>query len=117
MKVALIKKLSYFWEPDEVKEDSMTKTSCDNEICHEVKYNPTDKKSQSYKLHIKPFLHGTAKQWLKFMDKLNIVIHGNGLNNEDGPVGFNMTSSSLKGKALGIFNDNVLSGRMLTSEM
>jgi hypothetical protein len=91
MKVGLNKKLIWrvfnrapinFWEPDDVKEDSTTKTSFDHEICHEVKYNPTNKKSQSYKLNIKPFLHGTAVQWLKFMDKLNIVIHANGLNSD-----------------------------------
>jgi hypothetical protein len=40
----------------------------------------------------------------KFIDKLKIVIYGNGLNN-DSPVHFNVTRSSLKGKALCIFND------------
>ena len=43
----------------------MTKQSYKDNICHEVKYNPANKKSESYKLYIKPFSHGTAEQWLK----------------------------------------------------
>ena len=98
MKLAINKKLSSrifnrapinFWEPEKVEEDSMTKHHTKIDICHEVKYNPADKKSESYKLYIKPFSHGTAEQWLKFMDKLKIVIHGNGLDN-DGPAHFKM---------------------------
>jgi hypothetical protein len=38
------------------------------------------------------------------MDRLNLVIHGNGLDN-DGPAHFNVTCSLLKGEALCIFND------------
>ena len=68
-----------------MEEDSTTKKLYKDDICHEVKYDPTNKKGHSYKLYIKPFSHGTAKHWLKFMAKLNIVIHGNGLD-EDGPV-------------------------------
>ena len=59
---------------------------------------------KSYKKYIKPFSYGTAEQWLKFMEDLNIVIHGNGLNN-NGLVCFNLTRSSLKGEALYVFND------------
>jgi hypothetical protein len=63
IKVAFNKKLSSrvfkrapinFWEPDEVEEDSMTKSSHEDDICHEVKYDPTNKKSHTYKLYIKP---------------------------------------------------------------
>jgi hypothetical protein len=101
MKVVLNKKLSSrvfnrapinFWEhPEEVEKDSMTKQLYEDDICHEVKYDSTNKKSCSYKLYIKPFSHGTgtAEQWLKFMAKLNIVIHGNGLD-EDGLACFNV---------------------------
>jgi hypothetical protein len=64
-----------------VEEDSTTKQSFEDHICHEVKYNPADKKSESYKLYIKPFSHGMAEQWLKFIDKLNSVIHSNELDN------------------------------------
>jgi hypothetical protein len=82
MKLAINKKMSSrifnrapinFWEPEKkMEEDSMTKTSYKDSICHEVKYNPANKESESYKLYIKPFSHGTAEQWLKFMDRLNI---------------------------------------------
>jgi hypothetical protein len=92
------------WEPENVEEDSMTKTSYEDSICHEAKYNPANKESESYKLYIKPFSHGTAEQWLKLMEKLNIVIHGSGLDN-DSPACFNMTCSLLKGEALHVFND------------
>jgi hypothetical protein len=34
-----------FWEPEKVGEDSMTKQSYKDDTCHEVKYNPADKKS------------------------------------------------------------------------
>jgi hypothetical protein len=89
-----------FWEPEKkVEKDSMTKTSYEDIICHEVKYNPAYKERDSYKLYIKPFSHGTAEQWLKFIDKCNIIIQGNGLD-KDCPVCFNVTHSSLKGKAL-----------------
>jgi hypothetical protein len=115
MKLAINKKTSLrifnrapinFWEPEKVEEDSMTKTSYyEDSICHEVIYSPADKDSESYKLYIEPFFHGMAAQWLKFMDRLNIVIHGNGLDN-DGLAHFNvMTCSSLKGEALHVFND------------
>jgi hypothetical protein len=38
------------------------------------------------------------------MEDLNVVIRGNGLN-KNGSVRFNLTRSSLKGEALGVFND------------
>ncbi len=72
-----------------------------------MKYNAADKNSESYKLYIKPFLYGMAEQWLKFMEQLDILIHGNGLDN-DGPVCFNMTCSLLKGEALCVFNDKAV---------
>jgi hypothetical protein len=50
------------------------------------------------------FSHGMPEQWLKFMENLNVVICGNGLN-ENGHAHFNLTRSSLKGDALHIFND------------
>ncbi len=52
MKVTLNKKTSTkifnrapinFWEPPKVEKDSTTKTSCKDHICHEVKYDPSDK--------------------------------------------------------------------------
>jgi hypothetical protein len=88
MKVTLNKKTSTkifnrapinFWEPPKVEKDSTTKTSCKDHICHEVKYDPSDKDSKSYKKYIKPFSYRTAKQWLKFMEDLNVVICGNGV--------------------------------------
>ena len=81
----------------------MTKTSYKDSIWHEVKYDPTDK-SESYKLYIKPFCHGTPEQWLKFMEDLNLIICGNGLNNNCQAC-FNVTHSSLKGEALHVFNN------------
>jgi hypothetical protein len=50
------------WEPEKkMEEDSMTKTSYEDSIYHEVKYNPTNKNSKSYKLYIKPFSCGMAE--------------------------------------------------------
>jgi hypothetical protein len=113
MKVALNKKMSSrnfsrapinFWEPPKVEEDSLTKIVYEEHVCHEVKYDPSDKDSESYKKYMKPFSYRTAKQWLKFMEDLNVVICGNGLNN-NGPGCFKLTHSSLKGEALHVFND------------
>jgi hypothetical protein len=56
-----------FWEPETVEEDSTTKTSYKNGICHKVKYDPNEKEGDTYKKYIKPFSHGTPEQWLKFM--------------------------------------------------
>jgi hypothetical protein len=54
MKLAITKKTSLrifnrapinFWEPEKVEEDSMTKNNFyQDSICHEVKYDPTDKR-------------------------------------------------------------------------
>jgi hypothetical protein len=116
MKLAINKKMSLrifnrapinFWEPETVGEDSMTKSSYEDSICHEVKYDPKDKQGDTYKKYIKPFSHGTPEQWLKFMEDLNVVIHGNGLNNNDW-VHINLTCSSLKGEALHVFNDKAV---------
>jgi hypothetical protein len=115
MKLAINKKTSSrifnrapinFWEPEKVEEDSTTKNNFyQDSICHEVKYDPTDKKSDTYKKYIKPFSYGTPEQWLKFMEDLNvIVIRGNGLD-KNGSACFNLTRSSLKGEALCVFND------------
>jgi hypothetical protein len=41
------------------------------------------------------------------MEDLNVIICGNGLNN-NGPVCFNLTCSSIKGEALCIFNDKAV---------
>jgi hypothetical protein len=93
-----------------VEEDSTTKNNFyQDSICHEVKYDPTNKKSDTYKKYIKPFSHCTPEQWLKFMEDLNVIICGNGLNenglDENGSACFNLTRSSLKGEALRVFND------------
>ena len=111
MKIAMNKNVSSrlfnrapinFWEPVVVEEPSTTKN--DDSICHEVKYDPADKTSESYKMYMTAFSHGTPEQWLKFMENLNVVIRGNGLD-ENGRARFNLTRSSLKGEALRIFND------------
>jgi hypothetical protein len=91
-----------FWEPVAVEQSSTIKN--DDSICHEVKYNPTDKASELYKMYMTAFSHGMPEQWLKFMENLNVVITGNGLD-ENGRARFNLTRSSLKGDALHIFND------------
>jgi hypothetical protein len=114
MKLAITKKTSSrifnrapinFWEPEKVEEDSTTKNNFyQDSICHEVKYDRTDKKSDTYKKYIKPFSYGTPEQWLKFMEYLNVIIRGNGLD-KNGPARFNLTRSSLKGEALRVFND------------
>ncbi len=49
------------------------------------------------------------------MDRLNLVIHGNGLDN-DGPAHFNVTCSLLKGKALCIFNDKAAEQKEETTD-
>jgi hypothetical protein len=85
-----------------VEEPSTTKN--DDSICHEVKYDPADKASESYKKYMTAFSHGMPEQWLRFMENLNVVIRGNGLD-ENGHARFNLTRSSLKGDALRIFND------------
>jgi hypothetical protein len=107
MKLAITKKTSSrifnrapinFWEPEKVEEDSTTKNNFyQDSSCHEVKHDPT-------KNYIKPFSHGTPEQWLKFMEDLNVIIRGNGLD-KNGLAHFNLTRSSLKGEALCIFND------------
>jgi hypothetical protein len=56
---------------------------------------------------MKPFSHGMPEQWLKFMEALNVVICGNGLN-KNGCAHFNLTHSSLKGEALCVFNDKAV---------
>jgi hypothetical protein len=61
-----------------------------------VKYNPSDKDNKTYKLYIKPFVHGMAEQWLKFMEDLNVVIRGNGLLDNNGLARFNVIRSSLQ---------------------
>jgi hypothetical protein len=63
-------------------------------VHNEVKYDPTNKKSDTYKKYIKPFSYGTPEQWLKFMEDLNIVIHGNGLD-KNGSACFNRTASAI----------------------
>jgi hypothetical protein len=50
------------------------------------------------------FSHGMPEQWLKFMENLNVVIHGNGLD-ENGHARFNPTRPSLKGDVRHIFNN------------
>jgi hypothetical protein len=111
MKIAMNKNVSSrlfnrapinFWEPVVVEQPSTTKN--DDSICHEVKYDPADKTSESYKMYMTAFSHGTPEQWLKFMENLNVVIRGNGLD-ENGRARFNLTRSSLKGEALCTFND------------
>ncbi len=87
-----------------MEEDSTTKTSHEDSICHEVKYNPNDKGSDTYKKYIKPFSHSTPEQWLKFMEELNVIICANALD-DNGHAHFNLTCSSHKGEALHIFND------------
>jgi hypothetical protein len=49
-----------FWEPVAVEQSSMTKN--DDSICHEVKYDPADKASESYKMYMTAFSHGTPEQ-------------------------------------------------------
>jgi hypothetical protein len=58
MKIAMNKKMGLrifnrapinFWESVTVEEDSTTKTSYEDTICHEVKYDPTNKESDQYK--------------------------------------------------------------------
>jgi hypothetical protein len=93
-----------FWEPEKVEEDAMTKNFYEDNICYEIKYDPTNKKSATYKKYIKPFSHCTPEQWLKFMEALNIVNRSNGLD-ENGHARFNLTGSSLKGEALCVIND------------
>jgi hypothetical protein len=56
---------------------------------------------------MKPFSHGMPEQWLKFMEALNVVIRGNGLD-ENGRACFNLTCSSLKGEALCVFTDKAV---------
>jgi hypothetical protein len=102
-----------FWESAMVEEDSTIKGK--DTICHKVKYDPTDKGSDSYKKYMKPFSHGMPEQWLKFMEALNVVIRGNGLD-ENGRARFNLTHSSLKGEALCVFNDKAVEQKEETKD-
>ena len=90
-----------FW--DYTEEPSVIQ-SHDDDICHDVKYDHTKKKSGTYKLYLKPFSNGTPEEWLRFKNKIKIVTDGNGLQ-KDGPALFNVTRSSLQGEALRVFND------------
>jgi hypothetical protein len=82
----------------------MTTQSYKDAIAHIVKFNPSKRKSGTYKIYLKPFDSGMPEQWLKFMAKLKIIISSNGLM-KDGLAHFNMMCSSLKGEALWVFND------------
>jgi hypothetical protein len=55
-------------------------------------------------MYMTAFSHGMPEQWFKFMENLNVVLCGNGLD-ENGCARFNLTHSSLKGDVLHIFND------------
>ena len=70
---------------------------------HEVRYDPTDVDSQTYKVYLSPFDSGTPEQWLKFCTKLDLIMTGNGLTT--GPARFNFTKSVLKGEALQNFTN------------
>jgi hypothetical protein len=72
--------------------EELSTTENNDSICHEVKYDPTNKASELYKKYMTAFSHGTPEQWLKFMENLNVVICGNGLD-ENGHVCFNLTCS------------------------
>jgi len=96
-----------FWKPEEEQEILTTGQSHADATIHEVKYNPSEKKSGTYKVYIAPFAFGDAEQWLQFKSKLDLVINGQGLL-EDGPARFNLTRSLLKGEALRVFNDKAL---------
>ena len=96
-----------FWKPEEEQEILTTGQSHADATIHEVKYNPSEKKSGTYKVYITPFAFGDAEQWLQFKSKLDLVINGQGLL-EDGPARFNLTRSLLKGEALRVFNDKAL---------
>jgi hypothetical protein len=65
MKIAMNKNVSSrlfnrapinFWEPVVVEQPSTTKN--DDSICHEVKYDPANKTSKSYKMYMTAFSHG-----------------------------------------------------------
>jgi hypothetical protein len=66
MKLAITKKTSprifnrapiNFWEPDKVEEDSTTKNNFyQDSICHEVKYDPTNKKFDTIHCSVHDFL-------------------------------------------------------------
>jgi hypothetical protein len=66
----------------------------EDSFCHEGKYDPTHKGSESYKKYMMPFSHGMPEQWLKFMENINVVICGNGLD-KNVHASFNLTRSSL----------------------
>jgi hypothetical protein len=79
MKIAMNKNVSSrlfngapinFWEPVAVEQPSTTKN--EDSICHEVKYDPADKTSESYKMYMTAFSHGMPEQWLKFMENLKV---------------------------------------------
>ena len=70
---------------------------------HEVRYDPANADSQTYKIYLSPFDTGSVEQWLKFLTKLQLIITGNGLTT--GAAKFNLTRSLLKGEALRHFNN------------
>jgi hypothetical protein len=93
-----------FWEPEKVEEDSTTKNnSYQDSICHEVKYDPTNKKVTHTKsisnLSLTVLLSNGSNSWRTSTSSFVEMASKNG------SACFNLTRSSLKGEALRIFND------------
>ena len=69
---------------------------------HDIRYDPDNDHSATYKVYLCPFQSGTPEETLEFLTKLKLIMHGNGLTT--GPRQFNLIRSLLKGEALHIFN-------------
>ena len=69
---------------------------------HDVRYDPDNDHSATYKVYLCPFQSGTPEETLEFLTKLKLIMRGNGLTT--GPRQFNLIRSLLKGEALRIFN-------------
>jgi hypothetical protein len=64
---------------------------------------------------MKPFSHSMPEQWLKILENLNVVIRGNGLD-ENGHAHFNLSHSSLKGEVLDVFNHKAVEQKTETKD-
>ena len=60
--------------------DDKKPSECDHDaMVHEVRYDPANADSQTYKIYLSPFDTGSVEQWLKFLTKLQFIITRKGL--------------------------------------
>ena len=73
---------------------------------HEIRYDPANAESMTYKVYVSPFGFGSPEQWLKHQAKLDLIIKGNDLTN--GPSKYALARALLKGDALREFENKAI---------